>query len=197
MRRSGLQYQLVTRSGCYLPVTSIPGRPHQKPPGSNASSAPTVTINISNTKYPGQARRPSPTHPVHIASHDIQITPSFAARAPSPSHWLSAPHFQQYSTPTTHPSLSSLLGTALTLPPANITCSTSPTAARCGVPCPLLDHIGNVRRVVRAGGMGEVPDAVGVHTRGMLSVGEKAAGVRAFGEPTTEESEACQMRRAG
>jgi hypothetical protein len=96
-----------------------------------------------------------------------------------------------------HPSLSSLLGTALTLPPANITCSTSPTAARRRMPCPLPDHIGNIRRVVCAGGMGEVPDAVGVHTRGMLSMGKGAEGVRAFGEPTTEKSEACQMRRAG
>ena len=42
---------------------------------------------------------------------------------------------------------------------------------------------------VRSGGMGQLPDAVGVHTRGMLSVGEQAEGVRAFSEPMTEKSE--------
>ncbi|KZM18536.1 hypothetical protein ST47_g10339 [Ascochyta rabiei] len=55
------------------------------------ASATTVAVDINNPKCPDRATRPPPTRAVHIAGHDIQNPPRFAAYAPSPPHWLSSP----------------------------------------------------------------------------------------------------------
>lgn len=102
-----LPHDYPTRPGCYLPVTPLAERPRRAAanlPGHNATSAPTVTTTIDSPNPPDRycgSQRPEPM-PVSPLVRQVRLIGSQRL---------------SHITQSIDSSLSSLLGTALTLPP--------------------------------------------------------------------------------
>ena len=106
---------------------------HPRQPSPSTSTTPDLRIK-QNVHHP-----PTRSTSLVTTSRTHSVSPLMCQARPIGSQ---RPIFLTNNTPTTHRSLSTLLGTALALPPAIVTCSTPPTAAHRRVPCPLPDPSG-------------------------------------------------------